>query len=357
MIKIHNTRKRLHALDGLRGLCAISIMAYHYFYWGYSVDYFQVSTFGVYIFFILSGFSLWYVYSPQEFSATNFRNFFVARFARIFPLYFLIVFIKLDNLPALVNPIKLASFILNGTFLFGIVEPGNTSAVVGGWSIGIEWVFYLLFPLFLIFIRSWKTMLTVLLLGLVLNQAYVIALTAENTIGRTWLQYTVFPVFLVYFTAGIICAELYKKYEHLSVKFHPVLYQILARIIVLASIAFVFLYPSQTTETYLVGYHFPFLIIACMIAVVSCALFINATAKEAVFYKFLGDISLSTYLLHYLVYGQIKKRIIMPFYPNTPISWILLSSACITLSLGYAIYRFYEVPARKWLVHRYSIVI
>jgi len=355
MTKQENTRKRLHALDGLRGICAISIMFYHYCMVGYDLHFFQIGTFGVYIFFILSGFSLWYVYSPQAFSATSFHNFYVARFARLFPLYFLIISIKFANPHIFQEPIRMASFMLNSTFLFGIVEPGNTSAIAGGWSIGIEWVFYLFFPLCLVFVHRLKTMFIILLFGIILNQVYTAAINSQNTIAEMWVQYSVFPVFIVYFIAGIICAEIYKNHANLSEKFKTISYQLLARAIVVSSIGFIFFYPSANTEQYLVGYHFPLLIIACMIAVLTCAFFVHPTAKETIIFKFLGDISLSTYLLHFFIYSQIQKRIIVPFYPDIPILWVLLSSAFISMTLGYIAYRFYEAPARKWIVNRYSI--
>lgn len=81
-------KPRLYALDALRGGCAISLMFYHLFAWN-GTNVFQIGTFGVYLFYVLSGFSMWYVYAERPLTPRMLRAFFLARFARIFPLYFL----------------------------------------------------------------------------------------------------------------------------------------------------------------------------------------------------------------------------------------------------------------------------
>src|SRR6185295_16501291 len=106
----------------------------------------------------------------------------------------------------------LGRFLLNITFLFGLIEPGKTSHLPGGWSIGIEWVFYLAFPLFVMFAQTLRTMFVLLFLALVINQLYVSALFGDGkTLGDEWVAYIQFPVFLVYFIAGIASAEMYLR--------------------------------------------------------------------------------------------------------------------------------------------------
>ncbi|MDE3038198.1 MAG: acyltransferase [Pseudomonadota bacterium] len=73
---------RLHMLDGLRGICAISLMFYHMLSWN-GAALFQIGTFGVYFFYVLSGFSLWYVYAGRPLAPDMLKTFFIARVARI----------------------------------------------------------------------------------------------------------------------------------------------------------------------------------------------------------------------------------------------------------------------------------
>ncbi|MDE3061373.1 MAG: acyltransferase, partial [Pseudomonadota bacterium] len=146
------SRPRLHALDGIRGLCAIAIMLYHILLWN-GVALFQIGTFGVYLFYVLSGFSLWYVYAHRAVTFDLLKTFFTARVARIVPLYLavclLIVVLRFYTAGAsnVFNADFISRFLLNITFLFGVALPQKSSIVPGGWSIGVEWVFYLSFPL------------------------------------------------------------------------------------------------------------------------------------------------------------------------------------------------------------------
>ena len=344
---------RLYALDGLRGICALLIMFYHYNAWT-GADYFQIGSFGVYLFFVLSGFSLWYVYARSEFTAMSFRAFFVARFARIFPLYMLVnarhLLMKITHVS--VTKENFASFLLNSSFLFGVADPGRTSGVTGGWSIGIEWVFYLMFPLCWVFWRRMQVMWTMLLFALVLNQLFMVVMLADNTLARQWFNVVQFPVFLVYFIAGIVCAELYLRHRDAFVaRSQRAAVAWGARAAVLVCLAVIFLYPSATVEAYHVGWHFPLLIAAAMIALWS-ALLINPGKAERATYGFIGEISFGTYLLHPLLFTSFAK--LFTKYPDVPPLVSVLVAAGCTVVLAYVLYRLYEMPARRWINRRYG---
>ena len=48
----------------------------------------------------------------------------------------------------------LLTYLLNATFLFGFFNPSMNATLVGGWSLGIEAIFYLLFPCFMLTFRN-----------------------------------------------------------------------------------------------------------------------------------------------------------------------------------------------------------
>jgi peptidoglycan/LPS O-acetylase OafA/YrhL len=101
--------KHFPALDGLRGLAALMVVAYHSPFSYYLTNFFDKAWFrttsslwvGVDLFFVLSGFLITNILLDTRTSPKYFRAFYGRRILRIFPLYyaFLIVFYLL--MPAL----------------------------------------------------------------------------------------------------------------------------------------------------------------------------------------------------------------------------------------------------------------
>jgi peptidoglycan/LPS O-acetylase OafA/YrhL len=102
--------------------------------------------YGVEGFFIISGFCFFHIYRSGSFDGRGLRDFHIKRFLRIAPLYYLAVALNVA-LGLTVGPPASGRMLLeNATLTFGLFHP-NHSLVLGGWSIGIEYVFYLVFPL------------------------------------------------------------------------------------------------------------------------------------------------------------------------------------------------------------------
>lgn len=350
---------RLYALDAMRGICALALMVYHYLSWN-GTDYFQIGYFGVYIFFILSGFSMWYVYAGREMTPGLMRHFFVARVARILPLYVAVCLLATaarvyeQGLVSVTNAAFAQRFLFNVTMLFGLATPGKTSIVPGGWSIGIEWVFYIVFPLLLLFTRRLSVMVALLVASLVLNQVIVYGLLGEASMGGQWNHYTQFPTFLVYFFAGIAVAMVYGRLQQrpggAALPFPDS--QWLCRLVPLSALALIMSYPSETGEAYLMGGH-----VALLIAVAMGGVFFAAFARpqgwEKKLYRFLGDISYSTYLLNFFVYHMVDVvlKAVYPAHDVTLTIWLAMIGSVIA---AYASYRFFEMPARSWINRKFG---
>jgi peptidoglycan/LPS O-acetylase OafA/YrhL len=138
------------ALTGLRFVAAMLVFVSHYpvpGVEGTALRIMQSGYMGVTLFFVLSGFVLTYNYLDRLEAAprgTVVRDFLVARFARIYPLYaLLILFAWLQTAPGQVPlwPYLLAvqTWHPDVYFAFGLVPPS--------WSIGVEVFLYLAFPL------------------------------------------------------------------------------------------------------------------------------------------------------------------------------------------------------------------
>ena len=147
---------RLYNLDYLRGIAAFGIMLFHYSTWegiAHGTDTFlsRFGYYGVSIFYILSGLTLYYVYYDRmSESKTDIRVFFLRRILRIYPLLWLVTIITFLFSR---NTVSLEDLFLNLTGLFGFVK-WDSYIAGGAWSIGNELVFYSLFPLFVILTKK-----------------------------------------------------------------------------------------------------------------------------------------------------------------------------------------------------------
>lgn len=143
-------QNRVQSLDYLRGLMAAAIMIYHYFLWSGSK--FPAETilgrlgiYGVSIFYVLSGLTLYVVYN-QKLSFGNIHCYFLKRFFRIFPLLWLCIALTIYLNSRDCDPYTI---FLNLSGLFGLIAPSKYIAAAS-WSIGNELFFYLLFPVILL---------------------------------------------------------------------------------------------------------------------------------------------------------------------------------------------------------------
>ncbi|MGY8639176.1 acyltransferase [Bradyrhizobium sp. 14AA] len=147
---------RSHTLDLLRGLAIAGVMAIHVSQSFPSniraVDYaFMCGWTGVNVFYFVSAMTMCLMWTQRiETNAT--RKFYIRRFLRIAPLFWLAIPLYLAvngtgpsaNAPDGVGPLQV---ILTATFLHGFWPDAVNSVVPGDWSIAAEMTFYLVFPL------------------------------------------------------------------------------------------------------------------------------------------------------------------------------------------------------------------
>jgi peptidoglycan/LPS O-acetylase OafA/YrhL len=148
----------IHSLTGLRFIAAFLIVLHHFGKPPSPQFVYNVLTHGfvaVNLFFILSGFILTYSYMSHEGSLnTSKRNFWVARFARIYPVYLLGFVIAAPAALQEIRTIGGASPLID-TGLFAaaaltLVQSWSSVAALvwnsPAWSLSAEAFFYLLFP-------------------------------------------------------------------------------------------------------------------------------------------------------------------------------------------------------------------
>ncbi|WP_026903736.1 acyltransferase family protein [Pedobacter glucosidilyticus] len=330
---------RLYNLDYLRGLAAFGIMIYHYLIW--TVDEFSADTFmgrfgiyGVSIFYVLSGLTLYHVYGNRmNPSKQEVILFFKKRIFRIFPLLWLVTIVAIILFKKSPN---LYDLLLNLTGLFGFIKWDKYFSP-GVWSIGNELVFYVFFPFFILFIKKFKPFmlaLTIFLLGCYLYFAFV-KLNPQLTLSQQWKNYLnpLNQVFL--FLGGFLIGFFFHQTKIKNT--------IIFALTILAFTAFTFYPASGNTINLVTGTNRLVFTFFCFLI---CFCFYKLTFKFPTFIHqpltILGETSYSVYLLHPIVW-------ILTGYANGVFSKYnfhaparLMLSVFLTLIISYYVYQYFE---------------
>jgi peptidoglycan/LPS O-acetylase OafA/YrhL len=172
--------RRFDALDGLRAVAAVIVVFFHF---GGPQSRFLSGWIGVHIFFVVSGFLITTL-MLREYDRNgriSLRDFYLRRVFRIMPLYYLVLFFTAigayhqgGHWAALKEHLPNFLLFMNEYH----IPPGLP--YLHTWTIGIEWKFYMVWPLLLIAVSAvaarWRIPLTLTAFALVLvpyNQTWV----------------------------------------------------------------------------------------------------------------------------------------------------------------------------------------
>lgn len=332
---------RLYNLDYLRGLAAFSIMIYHYMSWTkgeFLVDTFlgRLGLYGVSIFYVLSGLTLYYVYYDRmNFTKDDLISFFKKRIFRIFPLLWLVTITSIilsKQIPDLTN------LFLNLSGLFGFVRWDKYFSV-GAWSIGNELVFYVFFPFFILFSKKFKPlmiMFSLMLLGIFLYFTFF-KLNPNLTLSVQWKDY-VNPLNQVFlFLSGFLVGHFLNRLKINN-------YLILLFLIIGFSIFT--LYPAEGDGINIVTGTNRLVFTASCLLICICFYKLSFKLPEFIHHPLttLGEISYSVYLIHPIVWavmgfvtGVFSKQFFI-----IPKLYTLISSIALTLAISYFVYQYFE---------------
>jgi len=358
--------KRLTALDALRGVAALAVVAWHWqhffaisgswqagwarsmqpFFWLLKPLYLQGWA-AVDLFFVLSGFVFFWLYG-ESIRAGRVRAgaFALMRFSRLYPLQILTLivvavlqsfyfgrvgsfFIYQDN--------DWRHFILH----LGLAQnwwPNMPQSFDGpSWSVSIEVLLYL------IFFAGCR-------LGLRAGwRALLLAIAAAPLM---WLDEHICRGMIGFFMGGVA----YAVWDHLRARSSAVACARLAATLSVVgwAVLLLLLYrqsPWLEGGELNVGFLYAFDYLLCPLTVLSLALYESVSARRFSRLAFLGDISYSTYMLHFplqllVVLLALRFGLAPAFFMQ---GWVMLGFLAVLIALAALSYRYFEKPMQDML--------
>lgn len=333
------TVERVYGLDLLRGACAVLVVAYHMLVWTGHREMYTWGLHGVYIFFVLSGASLTLAYKHRFDTGFPFSSFLRLRAARLGPLFAIATLIMLSHKwVSEGHPLEaLAAGVLSTSLLFGFGNPGSSSLVAGGWSIGVEVVFYLIFPALLAFAysRRWLAIAA----GLLLVQTAFVMLTLGSHAdirGAAWDAYTQPLAFMAYFFFGCLIGRYVISQEPLSPWF--------ARIALMTVMAAVISLSGPTAVATVTGWRGAALFALAVAATFFAAFIAPASASFIKLCETAGNMSYGLYLLHPIVFLVLKRAL-----PSLSLPAVFLATLLPSITVALLLERYFERPVRGLL--------
>jgi peptidoglycan/LPS O-acetylase OafA/YrhL len=344
---------KLGYVDALRGIAILAVVAIHCSQVGsnnypkFMLPVLEHCAMGVQLFYVASAFTIFLTFGQKKLNESHHAlNFFIRRFFRIAPMYYLgiIYFLYQDGLGArywLGDASEISSWnILSNVFFFHGFSPyWITSVVPGGWSIAVEVLFYCCVPFLFLKIRSLNQAIIFFLITLLLR--IVLRLLLETFplmyYERLWEEYLFFylPSQLPVFACGIILYFLVQT-PFADWRVEPTMILVLV-ILVLAQLV------SGTTFFFPIHVQFgiAFLILGYVLSQHEFYVFVNPLTIG------IGRISYSMYLVHFAILHWLDKFNIVNFVSAIPVLDYLirfLLVTALTASVSFVTYKLMEVP-------------
>jgi peptidoglycan/LPS O-acetylase OafA/YrhL len=401
-------------LDGLRFTAALLVMIAHSTFNAAAIPgpllnfIWAAAAMGLGLFFVLSGFVIHYGYHETVTLRGGPALFAIARFGRLYPLYFLVLVYEVlasGRVSALVHgtaPDQAVSLLFAGTLTqswwYGVLGQNNLifqwgPSTAAAWSISIELVMYMLYPALCLAVHRVQSLRGNLLViaGICLGQLLCCLLlvryeeailnyyqvvfgsvvkehsaTARADDFLQWLESFSFFLRLGQFALGVALANIFIRHRQ-----HRVVVAWMASVrmtpapVLLATLAYwvvnsFCIYPLVGPW---VSYHgianylgiFSFFGAALIFAVASFPQAPTARFFGSAVMTGAGDATYATYLLHVPLLLFVNRNVVGLAIAGAPPREAVLRGLCLLLTyvaivlVGYGVFRTVEAPARRWI--------
>ncbi len=323
---------------------------------------------GVLFFFLLSGFILTVVYAGRPLRGEGLRAFYLARFARVYPLYLLAVLITVPiayltykGALAVGKPVPEAMplFVVQKFTMTDAWTPLRSIKsgwLLQGWTLSCEALFYLSFPLVFLLTSRLSARVSVIAFFVALLIAWGVHAGPLLALGREapawkildqWLQEFP-PARVPDFVAGCLLGRIFLDLRGHIERVAGFVIPAIAATVVLQSFASNAL--TSESPVYLL-FRLAYAGLILTLAARDLARPFRPSRLLAAL-VFLGEISYGIYLIQtippeYLQFASLHWGLRLPSEP-----WLFLLHVTLIVALSAGFYRFYEVPARRWILGR-----
>ena len=167
--------------------------------------------FGVPLFYMLSAFSLSYGYFGKLETADQIRNFYTRRFFRIAPLFYSMMLFSIWFFWLTEGRIVSAAAIFtSATFTFNLIPQHVAGFVLASWSIGVEMLFYAIFPMMILLVSNlWRALLVFAIVVFIVCE-WMAAFAGTAGTMQMFGNYSLLT-FLHYFVAGMLAFQIWRQ--------------------------------------------------------------------------------------------------------------------------------------------------
>lgn len=325
-------------LDHLRFFAALSIILFHIAHTTLIKKlHFEI---GVDLFFTLSGF-LFFIIAEESNKTIVYSKFIYNRFLRIYPLVIVLFFLATVVMRrhfTFIDYFNLFGLNLtgNGQISWIAGDWGYTDLSFNWWTVGVEFIFYLIFPFLFKFYKENGILILVKLMLLIIILRYGLYYTFLSESG--WKNLTIELNYSVFghmdtFLAGMITASFYLNNKNFLVTNKFVSSKLLFFALLGCVELFlwyvdinVLLYPT------IVGFICGLMILTYILA------FKNTHQKISSYLSYLGSISFSLYLLHSFVEDALVGFGLSPYISEKMTSFFHFTPAEVSLIMALFFY-------------------
>lgn len=333
--------KKLDHIDALRGVAILMVIATHIapHFSGLNVILAGLAAYGrmgVQLFFLISAFTLCLSMAYRANEKNAYGNFFIRRFFRIAPVYYLGIVIYTGISIAQGGVVEWNYVFSHIVLLHGLYPDAFMNVVPGGWSIGVEFLFYMCFPFLFFLIVEKRDFIRVFLflfvsvfiaMGVVLAINHIAKVPSDGWNITYWNFFNQLPVFVL----GMCLFKFVEAKVHLRVPLY-----ISCILFFLFTFLSIFLYRAKPPFfvnfiVFFSGMSFVFLFF----------IFERLSFLNNRFLVFVGRTSFSMYVIHFLVIEFYFSKV-YGFFPSKAINLMALVHCTIILAVTFLLAKYSE---------------